>query len=203
MPGDAVRLNLGCGTDIKPGWINSDWQPGEGVDVVCNLEYDFPVLVDPLHREAWSESSVDEMILHHVLEHLHNPLAVMERLWWIAKLDCLLTIRLPHGGSDDAWEDPTHVRPYFLQSFGYFSQPYHYRSRGYGYKADWQPESVTLLVGNEYATTSKKAFFERAKHERNLVKEMIVVMRAVKPAREPKKELQVLPKFDVVAEEGK
>lgn len=31
-----VRLNLGCGGDIKPGFINADIRPLQGVDVVCD-----------------------------------------------------------------------------------------------------------------------------------------------------------------------
>jgi hypothetical protein len=104
---------------------------------------------------------------------------------------------VPHGASDDAWEDPTHVRPYFLKSFGYFSQPYHWRSQGYGYDADWQPETVTLRVGRQHSGANANEFLERVMHERNLVQEMVAVMRAVKPIRERKKELQVLPQYAV------
>lgn len=185
-----VRLNLGCGTNHKPGWVNVDCQPGPGVDVVYDLELGAP---------PWPNESVDDMLLSHVLEHLRQPLRVMEKLWAIAKPDCKLTIRVPHGASDDAWEDPTHVRPCFLQSFGYFSQPYHWRSQGYGYQGDWQPETVTLWVDRKYVGVPATELFERIQHERNLVKEMVAVLRKVSPIRERKRELQVLPIYDIKA----
>lgn len=181
-----MKLNLGCGKDVREGWVNLDFQPGDGVDVVADLERDKL----PFHN-------VEEMLLCHVLEHLKEPLRVMQELWRIAKPGCKLTIRLPHGASDDAWEDPTHVRPYFLQSFGYFSQPYHWRSAGYGYTADWQPETVTLIVGPEHAGANKSELFERTKRERNLVREMVAVLWKVTPARERKKELIRLPLYDI------
>lgn len=190
---DTVRLNLGCGTDIREGWINVDFQEGDGVDVVADLELDG---FDGLPFEA---NSVDEMLLSHVIEHLRHPLLVMQNLWEIAKPDCKLTIRVPHGASDDAWEDPTHVRPYFLQSFGYFSQPYHWRSQGYGYSADWQPETVTLIVGNKYVGMSKEALFEQITYERNIVREMVAVLRKVSPIREAKRDLIKLPVFLIEA----
>ena len=32
------KLNLGCGRVIKPGWVNHDIMPGDGVDLVFDLE---------------------------------------------------------------------------------------------------------------------------------------------------------------------
>lgn len=32
-----LRLNLGCGADIRPGWVNLDNRPLPGVDVVHNI----------------------------------------------------------------------------------------------------------------------------------------------------------------------
>lgn len=188
----AVRLNLGCGTNILPGWINVDSQAGPGVDVILDLDHNWSQTM------YFGHEAVDEMLMSHVLEHLQYPLRAMNNLWRAAKAGCKLTIRVPHGGSDDAWEDPTHVRPYFLQSFGYFSQPYHWRSQGYGYEADWQPETVTLIVDKKYASEGKAAFFERAKHERNLVKEMVAVLRKVNPIRARRRELIQLPAFDIM-----
>jgi len=52
--------------------------------------------------------------------NISNTLRLMQELWRIAKPDAHMTIRIPHGSSDDAWEDPTHERAYFANSFGYF-----------------------------------------------------------------------------------
>lgn len=37
----------------------------------------------------------------------------MEELHRIAKQDAIFTCRVPYGSSDDAYEDPTHVRQFF------------------------------------------------------------------------------------------
>lgn len=66
---------------------------------------------------------------------------MMQELHRIAKPGAKANFRLPNGASDDAFEDPTHVKQYFLQSFGYFSQPYYWRS-DYGYRGDWKADKI-------------------------------------------------------------
>jgi SAM-dependent methyltransferase len=178
-----LRLNLGCGRNIIPGWVNVDWMALPGVDVVANLN---DCATTPL---PFADDSVDELALSHVIEHLPNALPLMQELHRIAKPGAKAIIRTPYGSSDDAWEDPTHVRPYFHGSFGYFSQPYYWRA-DYGYRGDWQPQTVTLRVPARYAGNDRAAFLERLRTDRNLVLEMVAELVAVKPAREPRRELQ-------------
>jgi hypothetical protein len=91
------------------------------------------------------------------------------------------TFALPYGSSDDAWEDPTHVRPYFLNSWMYFAQPTYYRA-DYGYRGDWQPERIILDVACEGDAVEVQ---QQVMALRNVVRRQIVELRAVKPAREP------------------
>jgi SAM-dependent methyltransferase len=72
-----------------------------------------------------------------------NVCLLMQELHRIAKPNGKLVIRCPHGASDDAWEDPTHVRAFFARSFGYFSQPFYWLA-DYGYRGDWQPAKIVL-----------------------------------------------------------
>lgn len=183
-----TRLNVGCGRHPLEGWINLDSAALPGVDLIYDLERcaEIPLALD--------DNSVDEFLLSHVIEHIHAPLSMMQELWRVAKPDAICTIRCPHGASDDAWEDQTHVRGYFPQSFGYFSQPYYWKA-SYNYTGDWQPTLLTLLVDPAYAATTDVVGLSY--RQRNVVREMVAILRAVKPIREPLRELQRLPKIEV------
>ncbi|MEH7410824.1 class I SAM-dependent methyltransferase [Priestia megaterium] len=181
------KLHLGCGKTILKEWINLDIMKGKGVDIVADLE---KCSETPLPFE---DNSIDEFYASHLIEHIHHTLPMMQELHRIAKNDAKAVFRLPYGSSDDAYEDPTHVRQYFLNSFGYFSQPYYWRA-DYGYRGDWKTEKISLLVSEAvYKDKSFHGIYEDVMKKRNVVSEMIVELRAIKPIRETKKELQTHP----------
>lgn len=179
----AKKLNLGCGRDLKDGWINLDAVALPGVDVVADLAR---CATTPLPFE---DGSIDEFLLSHLLEHIPEPLPLMQELWRVARPGAKMVIKVPHGGHDDAWTDPTHVRPYFARSFGYFSQPWYWRA-DYGYRGDWQPELITYSVPRRrFNGMMPGQILEQVDGLRNVVTEMTVDLVAVKPARQQKKEL--------------
>ena len=188
-----LRLHLGCGRTILPGWVNIDCVSLPGVDVVADLDE------CRTKRLPFENDSVGEFLMSHVIEHVHDTLALMQELHRIASSGAKLVARTPYGSSDDAWEDPTHVRAYFIQSWGYFSQPYWWRT-DLGYRGDWQPEILQLTVDKKYRGSEPQAILDEVFEKRNVVKEMIVTLSAVKPVREAKRELQRLPRitFDMV-----
>jgi SAM-dependent methyltransferase len=192
MKRNSKKINLGCGKNILQGWSNLDKVAGTGVDIIADLD-------DCKNSKLpFDSNEIEEFLASHVLEHLHNPLAFMEELHRIAKPNAQAVFRVPYGSSDDAFEDPTHVRQYFLKSFGFFSQPFYWRA-DYGYRGDWLTEKITLLV-DAYTHQGKNAeqiIFE-VNTFRNIVKEMIVELRAIKPIREPKRELIVEPPIEIV-----
>jgi glycosyltransferase involved in cell wall biosynthesis len=185
------RLNLGCGRFPDPEAINVDLAPLPGVDLVVDLdalgEGGLPLPGD----------SIEAFTLSHVLEHIHNVLPLMQELHRVAKPGAILTVRLPHGATDDAWEDPTRVRPFFPQSFGYYSQPFYWRA-DYGYRGDWQPQEIILLVSEQACQNLSDAeILARAGRERNWILEMVATLQAIKPIRPPLQNLQVPPQMRI------
>src|SRR5258708_31966184 len=65
----------------------------------------------------------------HVIEHLRDPLPFMEELWRVSRPGAKAVFRCPYGSTDDADEDPTHVRRMFAGSWGYFGQPHYHRAQ--------------------------------------------------------------------------
>jgi hypothetical protein len=101
----------------------------------------------------------------------------------IAQPGAQLTIRSPYGSSDDAFEDPTHRQRFFMNSFQYFAQPMYSRA-DYGYRGDWEPKTVTLLVPRaQNQGLSGEAILHKVRHLRNVVVEVVAVLEAVKPIR--------------------
>jgi SAM-dependent methyltransferase len=175
--GGPQRLHLGCGTDIRAGWINLDAQKLPGVDVVADLD---DCRRNPLPLPA---DSIDEFLCSHVLEHLRDALGFMQEMHRIAKPGAIITIRVPYGSSDDADEDPTHVRRLFLYSFSYFSQRGYWYA-DYGYTGDWDVENIVLNVdAARHAGKSFDQVYAEVRSQRNVVLEMTATLKAVKPAR--------------------
>jgi SAM-dependent methyltransferase len=175
-----MLLHVGCGADLKADAINLDRTPYKGA--ICA-----DVMAIPFRDDTF-----DALEANHLIEHLDDPLGFMTELWRVARDGAALVLRMPHGASDDAWEDPTHVRAYFPGSFGYFGQP-HYWKADYGYRADWAVEGIHLTLREDIRNVSS----EILRHQRNIVQEMIVVLRAHKPARPAAQELYVAPTVTV------
>ncbi|MGY1423792.1 class I SAM-dependent methyltransferase [Bacillus cereus] len=177
------KLHLGCGRTILEGWINLDITPMEGVDIIADLNQ---CKTQPLPLD---DNSIDEFLASHLLEHIQEPLDLMEDLHRIAKPNATMVCRVPYGSSDDAFEDPTHIRQFFLNSFSYFSQPIYWRA-DYGYRGDWQIDKLSLVVNGEtYAGKTAKEILDDVHKYRNIVIEMIVHLKAIKPIRETNREL--------------
>lgn len=189
---EGLQLHLGCGRTILPGWINIDSVALPGVDVVADLN---DCRKTPL---PFQDDLVETFFMSHVLEHIPDSLALMQELHRVSKAGATLIARVPYGSSDDAWEDPTHVRPYFIQSWGYFSMPFYWRA-DYGYRADWAVDRIELCVDKKtYDGVDGHEILKKVFAERNVVKEMVTTLHSVKPIREPKKELQVTPTVNFV-----
>jgi SAM-dependent methyltransferase len=184
-----IKLNLGCGKDVRVGdddeWINIDsgWQEGMDPDRDLVIDLDETGLKLPIE-----DGTVDEIFCSHIVEHLGNVLGLVEELWRVSVDGGVMVVRCPHGGSDDAWEDPTHVRALFPGSFLAWGQPYYWRS-DYGYRGDWKIDRVMLFIGPEWLEESDADVRAAIMSMRNVVREMVVGLVCVKPARPADREL--------------
>ena len=104
-------LDLGCGKKKRPGAIGVDFNARTGPDVVHNLN------VFPYPFEA---QSVDEVYLDNCLEHLNEPLQVMEEVWRICKPGATIKVIVPYFRSHWHAIDPTHKDTFTAQSFAYY-----------------------------------------------------------------------------------
>jgi len=186
------KLHLGCGRNILTDWVNLDFVEGPGVDVLANLD---TCASTPLPFE---DDVFAEVYASHLIEHIKNPLPMLQELHRVCVDGAMATFRCPHGANDDAFEDPTHYRQYFANSFMYFSQPAYWRA-DYGYRGDWQVETVQLVVnGPKWRSAQPQDLIFAVQNLRNVVTELVVTMRAIKPIREAKRELLQMPTPEVV-----
>ena len=106
------KLNLGCGNDIRSGWINLDSSALPGVDVVHNIER------VPL---PFTDGMFQEILCQDVLEHI-DYIPVLKDLHRILEPGGILRIRVPHFTSRNNFVDPTHKKQFSVSTFSYFTQ---------------------------------------------------------------------------------
>ena len=104
-----MKLLLGCGNSPRNGFVNLDLVPLKGVDVCADLN---------AQSYPFKENSFEHIEAQHIIEHLDEPVKVMEELHRIAKSGATVRIQVPYYASPYAWCDPTHKHGF---SYDYFS----------------------------------------------------------------------------------
>lgn len=107
-----INLNLGCGKNIKISddkntWINVDWCKIPGLDKVCDLnKFPYP----------FEDNKFDEIYCSHVIEHLDNPIRVLNELYRISKNGGKIIIKVPHFSIYNSLSELTHKHCFGWQS---------------------------------------------------------------------------------------
>jgi ubiquinone/menaquinone biosynthesis C-methylase UbiE len=189
------KLHLECGKNILEDWINLNSKDREGVDVVYDVNN---AKTEPM---PFKDNSIDEFFGRHVLERVPDLLSLMSELHRVSKPNAKAVFHMPYGSSDNAWEDPVNCRAFFINSFGYFTQPF-YWINDYSYLGDWQPETLFLKIDKaKYQEMAPADVFKELMERRNVVIQMTAVLKSIKPIREAKAELQAPPKIEFVLSE--
>lgn len=188
-----MKLNLGCGHDHLPGWVNVDKFPAARPDVAHDLE-----------RFPWpfQDDAAEEVLLKHVLEHLGRDsetfMNILKELYRVCAPGATVRIVVHHPRHLDFLQDPTHVRPVLGEMFEHFSLDC---NEDWGRRGmpgtplakylglDFKVESVTQNLDPWWDDEYRSGRISRDKLERairdcnNVVQTTEVVLRAQKPFR--------------------
>ena len=104
-------LDLGCGNKKREGAIGVDFNDRTAADVVHNLN-SFPY--------PFEDSYFDEVYIDNCLEHLAEPIRVMEEVYRISKKNARIKVIVPYFRSLWAFIDPTHLHFFTVDSFAYY-----------------------------------------------------------------------------------
>lgn len=106
-------LDLGSGPWKYPGSISVDWNPKVNPDVLWDLnKFPYP----------FNDNEFDLVYCSHVLEHLNEPVKVIEEIWRILKLYGKLILIVSHFSSRGAYSNPEHKHYFSSLLFDYFER---------------------------------------------------------------------------------
>lgn len=108
---DRPRLNLGSGTDRRPGFVNLDVAAIAGVDVVASLGD------EPL---PFPDATFGVVLCRDVLEHVDVAGALRE-VHRVTAPGGLVVVSTVHFTSRNLYVDPTHIRGYSVRTLDFFA----------------------------------------------------------------------------------
>jgi len=91
-----IKINVGCGGDYLPGYVNVDVDPAIKADLYCDINVHLP----------YPSNSVDFIKAFDILEHL--DVRGVKEIYRVLRVGGLLYIRVPHYLCRNAYSDFTH-----------------------------------------------------------------------------------------------
>lgn len=158
-----IKLQLGSGYKKINGFVNID------NDDLVNPDYNID-LDDVNIKLPFPDNSVNEIVAHHILEHIGDGfIPLMKELYRVAEDGCVFDIVAPHFQHEVYYGDPTHKRPITVNGMSLFSKKFcrehiekHSSSSGIGlkYDIDWDLQSFDFDY-DEFYDGMLKDFFKR------------------------------------------
>ena len=140
-----MRINLGCGDQLREGWVGVDRVPSPATRVLCDLGASLP----------FRDGSVEEVMLDNVVEHIPDLVGLMREVARIGRTGARVVVRTPHFSALASWRDPTHVH-----HLSYFSLDHVSKVAGKRYaSADLTIERRKLSFGGGPFGLLGRAFF--------------------------------------------
>lgn len=109
------RLHLGCGENIKSGWLNVDRQPTDGAIYMDCAAEDWTSRIEP--------HSIDYIFSEDFLEHVapERRVHVINQCWQVLKPGGVMEHFVPNAGSMNDYGSPTHLSHWNLTTFEHFN----------------------------------------------------------------------------------
>lgn len=112
--GPGAVLDVGCGQKKWPGAVGMDISADTAADVVHDLnEFPYP----------FADDSFDQILMQDVIEHVREPIRVMDELHRIARPGGRIQLRTPHFSSMLAYSDPTHTHYFSAEAIRTLAEP--------------------------------------------------------------------------------
>lgn len=115
------RLHIGCGDQLKPGWINVDLHSPKQRDAACFKQMDCA-------EEDWTDyqlkpHSFDYVFSEDFLEHLppDRRVHVINQCWQVLKPGGVMEHYVPNAGSMNDYGSPSHLSHWNLTTFEHFN----------------------------------------------------------------------------------
>jgi SAM-dependent methyltransferase len=176
------NLYAGCGMDKTPSngahkWVNLDYNKEVEPDILFDLN-DRPL--------PFKDRTFNCIYSSHTLEHVHreNFIYLMDEFHRILKPQGWFVAIVPYGTSDSAWGQIQHNMQFNEMTFGCLDKAIFETEGNYGYKDTenypfhyWNIASVQLVPFPEFADDPEVKW--KAKHLRNVISEMHVVMQRI------------------------
>jgi SAM-dependent methyltransferase len=106
-----MKLHIGCGHDLKPGWLNVDCRKIQHDGILWNPDgYFLHFLCVDLQQFPWpwDDNSIDEIYCQHWLEHMPDPVRCVQEMRRVLKPGGKVTIIVPHVQGIDAFQPEHH-----------------------------------------------------------------------------------------------
>ncbi|TDR31488.1 class I SAM-dependent methyltransferase [Hydromonas duriensis] len=188
----SIKLNLGSGYTHFDGFFNVDKFAEAKPDWQMDLEttpWDLP------------DNSVDEVNMHHVLEHVGQTvdtyMAIWQELYRVCVDGAKLSVILPHPRHDTFIGDPTHIRPITpislsmldrQQCEAWIENNYANTTLALYYNVDFVIENTVFdfepiwLARYENGEITQEQLFEAERQFNNVVLQYRFIMRVRKPS---------------------
>lgn len=158
-------------------WTTLDIDPSTDPDVLGDIS---------LMRELLPPGTFDFVLASHVLEHILDPFPAVDAIWHVLKPGGRVLIVVPHALSFGYLAPPQHMRPFFPDTFYYFSPDIYENEGTHGTGAyenrqvhPWIFETVEVSSVEEWSWVHRWlpfVFNFAAMHFFNVLQDIYVVM---------------------------